>query len=146
MRVSLSDALLLLVLLLAWWRGGAPERFFAAILATSWAIDRVGHLLMHGGLRGQIQTLHLIIDATAFVCMALVMVRARRIWPIWASACQLLSAISHLTAFADPRVQAIAVLTLAIAPYYLVLAAIFVGVWMHQRRVRRRGTDPSWRT
>lgn len=127
------------------WRGGGPERWFSGILLAMLAVDRVGHVLLGQDSRAAIEGLHLVIDLAGFGAMAMVMIRARRIWPIWACSLQLLSLVSHATRILNGELPPLIPAILAIAPSYLICASLILGTFSHQRRLRRRGSDPCWR-
>lgn len=130
----------------ALWRGGAPERWFAVILVLMLATDRIGHQIIGSTNLEAIDRLHLFIDFASFGAMVLVMVRARRFWPIWACSFQLLSLASHATSLMNAGVPPIIPAVLAVAPSYLLCVSLVLGTVLHQARLRRHGNDPPWRT
>lgn len=126
-------------------RGGAPERWFAAILAAMLVVDRAGHLALGADDLLAIERLHLAIDLAGFGAMLLVMVRARRFWPVWACSFQLLSLASHATPLLGPGLSPVVTTMLAIAPSYLICASLILGTALHRARLRQLGSDPPWR-
>lgn len=145
MRLLIGDGIFVVAVLLAWLRGGGPERALALVVAAMFVVDRAGHAAGIAGLVN-VERMHAVIDLAAFASMITVMCCARRIWPIWATACQLLSVISHLARAYDASLPTIASWTLAIAPFYLINIGLIVGTLLHMRRLARRGSDRSWRT
>ncbi|MET0251539.1 MAG: hypothetical protein ABW203_05105 [Novosphingobium sp.] len=146
MRVIIGLAFLGLVVALAFWRGGKPEKLFAAVLLAMLVLDRIGHGLLHHDRPAAIEALHLTIDLTSFVSMMAVMIYARRFWPIWACSFQLLSVSTYPLLVLDARLPTVVQTMLAVAPNYLINATLLVGIVCHQVRLRRFGSDPSWRT
>ena len=127
-------------------RGGGPERWFAGVLVGMLLVDRAGHLLIGDSAPEAIDILHLVIDLASFGGMVVVMVRARRLWPIWACSFQLLSLASHATRILSAQLSPVIPAILGIAPNYLICASLIVGTALHQVRRKRRGNDPSWRS
>jgi hypothetical protein len=126
-------------------RGGSPERLFAAVLVAMLLVDRAVHPFLEAGDTDAIDTLHLAVDLVSFGAMLLVMIRARRFWPIWACSFQLLSLASYATLAMSARLSPAAPAILAIAPNYLICASLMVGTALHRARCRRLGSDPPWR-
>jgi hypothetical protein len=127
-------------------RGGAPERWFAAVLVAMLIVDRAGHPFLEATGLASIDTLHLAIDLVSFGAMLLLMVRARRFWPIWACSFQLLSLVSHATPVLSAQLPPVVPAILGIAPNYLICASLVLGTVLHRVRCRRHGSDPPWRT
>jgi hypothetical protein len=145
MRLIVGLGFYALAVAFALLRGGGPERWFAGIMAGIVVVDRVGHLLLGGADLSYFATLHLSIDLTAFGAMMVVMIRARRLWPIWACSFQLLSVVSHTTWMMGDRLSPVIPAMLGIAPSYLICATLILGTVLHRVRCTRHGSDPSWR-
>ena len=146
MRVIISLSFMALAIGLALWRGGTPERLFAAILAAMVGFDRVGHMVLGEHDRAAIDALHLTIDLTSFIAMMAVMIYARRLWPIWACSFQLLSLASYPLLLLDTQLPSVVRTMLAVAPSYFISALLILGVVLHRVRLKRHGSDPSWRS
>jgi len=141
-RFTLFSVILVLVCGYALIRGGAPERIAALILFLGSAISplvasawptRFQHV-EHGML---------LIDLIAFGLFFVLALTTRRFWPLWMTAMQGVSLISHLAILAPdviPRVYGNAV-TLSIYP---MLALLAVATWRHRRRLAASGADSSW--
>lgn len=145
MRLAIGMTFIALAAAIALLRGGAPERWFAYILAGMLVTDRLGHLLIGAENQTAINGLHLIIDLASFGAMMTVMIGARRLWPIWACSFQLLSVASHATLIMD-QLPAVVPKILGIAPSYGILASLLLGSLLHQARLKRDGKDPPWRS
>jgi hypothetical protein len=146
MRLFLGLGFLSLAVLFAFLRGGGPERWIAGVLMGMFVVDRAGHLLSGSDDLAVLYGLHLAIDLLGFATMILVMVRARRFWPIWACSFQLLSLVSYATPLMSERLSPVVPDVLAIAPSYLICASLILGTALHQARLRRHANDPPWRT
>lgn len=146
MRLIIGMGFFALVVGYALWRGGGPERWVAGILLAMLVLDRAGHLVLGYGSSPAIDGLHLFIDSAGFVGMMMAMIRTRRLWPIWACSFQLLSLASYVTQVLSAQLPPIVPAILAIAPNYLICVSLMVGTILHQVRLRRRGSDPSWRS
>jgi hypothetical protein len=126
-------------------RGGAPERWIATVVLVMLVIDRIGHPFLSATDLATFDTLHLFIDFAGFGGLLLVMIRARRFWPLWACSFQLLSLASHATSAMSAQLPPAIPAILAIAPSYLILASLVLGTALHQARLKRHGSDPPWR-
>jgi hypothetical protein len=146
MRLIIYTVLFALVVIYALVRGGGPERLFASILTAMLVVDRVGHAVLGETSRSAINGLHFVIDLGSFAAMMAVMIWSRRFWPIWACSLQLLSLASHVTRMLDARLPPVITAILGIAPNYLICVCLMLGTVLHRLRLRRRGSDPSWRS
>ena len=146
MRLMLGFGFYAIAIGFALIRGGRPERWFAGVMISMLMIDRLGHLLLGDLNRGAINSLHLVIDLVSFGGMVLVMMRARRLWPIWACSFQLLSLASHATRAMSAKLPPVIPDMLGIAPSYLICASLITGTVLHRARLKRHGNDPSWRS
>jgi hypothetical protein len=146
MRLIIGMGFFALAVGYALLRGGGPERWFAGVQLGMLLIDRAGHGVLGNAAQGAIDNLHLFIDLAGFGGMVLVMIRARRLWPIWACSFQLLSLASHAIRVLSARLPPVIPAILGIAPNYLICVSLIVGTALHQARRRRRGSDPSWRS
>lgn len=145
MRLILGTLFLVLVIALAWWRGGGPERVGATLLFAVFCIDRAGHIIIGRTSWATLDTFHLFLDLATLAGLVAILIKAWRLWPVWACACQLLSVLSHplrmLKIGLHPLIQSI----LGIFPFYLILISLLLGTVLHQRRILRSGSDRSWR-
>jgi len=84
-----------------------------------------------------------IIDAVATASYGALSLYARRAWPIWATALQLLSLTSHFAEGIEPSHPGI-YFTMKSGPTLMVQVVLLLGTLFHQRRLRRFGRDPAW--
>ena len=144
MRLILTTALLAFAIVYGWRRGGGPERCVAAILAAMFITDRVSHLLL-GDSGTAISRRHAVIDGSGALAMIGVMVAARRLWPIWVSSLQILSAVGHSARAVDADLPEKAVRLLITPPFVLICLSLIVATVVHRQRLRAHGADRSWR-
>ncbi|MEO5707477.1 MAG: hypothetical protein ABIT10_11620 [Alteraurantiacibacter sp.] len=130
----------------AFARGAGPEKQVGAIL-TSMVVLFLGYRLLtpESGAYDKIDPGLLVIDLVVLVLLALVAIRANRIYPLWLLAAQLIATLMHLGRELDSHVPPIAYFLLIHGPSYIQVLAYALGLAAHRRRVRRFGTYPSWR-
>jgi hypothetical protein len=145
MRLYLGMGFFIFAVGFALLRGGAPERWFALVLVAMLLVDRAVHPFLDATDAASIDRLHLAIDLASFGAMLLIMIRARRFWPIWACSFQLLSLASHATPAMSGQLPPVVPAILGIAPNYLICASLILGTALHLVRRRRLGNDPPWR-
>ncbi len=143
MRTALFLAFLLAALGFAAWRGGAPERAMAAI-----ALGVVGaDAILHRYIPVEFATLdvgHLAIDLFGVSATTALALCAHRFWPMIAAVLHVLPLLAHTSRMLDMTLHPAAYLTMQVAASWLVPPLLILATWRHQRRLRRRGSDPSW--
>jgi hypothetical protein len=123
------------VSLFAFWAGGRPERVVAAANLAAW----VGTFLAYDRLRfGDVQLGVLLVDAAFLAVLVWVALTARRWWPLFAAAFQLLGLVIHLATELDSGIVLLTYLRGLMIWSYLVLAALALGASSAWRR-RRAG-------
>lgn len=140
--IVLFYALLVLSVLAALWKGGAPERTGAAIIVVALALQLIGLTLVPPHLH-TVDPVAVAIDALATVSFGALSLHALRVWPIWATALQILSLSSHFAQRIEPSHPGIYI-TMKSGPTLAVLAVLLLGTIFHRRRLRLYGSDPSW--
>jgi hypothetical protein len=140
--IILFYALLVLSVSAALWKGGAPERTGAAIVIGTLALEWVGRAFVPPDFNS-IYPVAVIIDAVATASFGALSLYARRAWPIWATALQLLSLTSHFAQGIEPSHPGI-YLTMKSGPTLMVLLVLLFGTGFHRRRLRRYGRDLAW--
>jgi hypothetical protein len=140
--IILFYALLVLSVSAALWKGGAPERTGAAIVITTLALEWVGRAFVPPDFNS-IYPVAVIIDAIATASFGALSLYARRAWPIWATALQLLSLTSHFAQGIEPSHPGI-YLTMKSGPTLMVQVVLLLGTLFHRRRLRRYGRDLAW--
>lgn len=128
----------------ALWKGGTPERLAAAVLAAMTVIGVTAHRFIP--IRyDHVDAAALTVDLLGFIGMTAIALYADRSWPLWTAALQLLSSMSHLIRFTSGTVEQLVYSWVKSLPTFLVLLILIGGTILHRRRLRRFGTDPSWR-
>lgn len=140
--IILFYALLVLSVSAALWKGGAPERTGAAIVITTLALEWVGRAFVPPDFNS-IYPVAVIIDAVATASYGALSLYARRAWPIWATALQILSLTSHFAQGIEPSHPGIYI-TMKSGPTLAVLVVLLLGTFFHRRRLRQFGRDPAW--
>lgn len=140
--IILFYALLVLSVSAALWKGGAPERTGAAIVISTVALEWVGRAFAPPDFNS-IYPVALIIDAIATASYGALSLYARRAWPIWATALQILSLTSHFAEGIEPSHPGIYI-TMKSGPTLAVLVVLLLGTIFHRRRLRQFGSDPAW--
>jgi hypothetical protein len=120
------------ICLFAFWKGDEPERLAAGAYVLGWFAS----LLAQGdGKVFQVQWGVFAIDVVMLVVLAALVWKSRRVWPVWAAACQLLVVTSHVLSIFDVRPSVSAFLTVVNLAGYGVLVALAVGTfWAWQER------------
>jgi hypothetical protein len=133
--LALFYATLAVVCPLALWKGGAPERAGVALLAV----------MLLGGLAGQLagprfatlDTIALADDLVGFGGFTWIAYHARRFWPIWAAALQLLSLAGHFARVVETASAPVVYALMKSGPTYLIFIALLIGTLGHWRRTRQ---------
>ena len=128
-----------------WWRGARPERLCALVMVSLVVVDVLYHAVAGRGTYSHVDLPHLAIDGMALAAFFAIMLRANRIYPIWLFAAQLVSTSMHLQRFVSPDTNPTAYAILNIAPSYLQLSILAIGLVAHIRREKRHGPYRSWR-
>lgn len=142
---NLVSMALLVAAALRW--GAWPERICAGAILWMDVVDRLYHLIVaRDTIYASVDIGHLFIDVSAACIFIGVALRANRIYPLWLSAFQLVSVISHFAREIDGHLGTVAYAVMNYAPYNFILLILAGGIWTHARRVKRYGPYRSWRT
>ncbi len=138
-------SLALLILAALRW-GAGPERMCMAAMVLMNVGDRAYHAFLgRGTIYASVDIGHLFIDLAAAAIFVGVALRANRVYPLWLSAFQLVSVVSHFAREVNGTFATFAYALMNYGPYYAILAILSGGIWCHARRRRRYGPYPSWR-
>lgn len=141
---NLVTMALLFAAALRW--GAAPERCCAAVFVAMNLGDRAYHAIAgRDSIYITVDTGHLILDLLAAAVFIGVALRANRMYPLWLSAFQLVSVISHFARGVDGTMADLAYALMNYVPYNVMLLILAAGIGMHARRQRHYGPYPSWR-
>jgi hypothetical protein len=136
-------ALLTLSVVAAFLAGGSPERLGALIVLLMLVFELLGRAFVPLQLYS-LDPLAVVIDVFGTVSFGALALYARRAWPIWATALQILSLTSHFAQGVDPGVHPGIYIVMKSGPTFLVFVVLAAGTGFHQRRLRRQGSDPAW--
>jgi hypothetical protein len=126
-------------------RGGAPERIGAAIIF-------IGNLLtifVVSPWKTQFDSVEVgvaLVDGLVLIAFVVLMMKANRVWPIWMTSVQGLGFLSHIPILLGPLVLPQAYVILQGAGGWPIMALLIGGTRAHRLRIRRNGTDISWRS
>lgn len=143
-HTEIFAALFLCTTLYAVVRGGAPERIgilifwlgsvttiaFQSPLGQRWAHVEYGIL---GG------------DLAMLGAFAALTYKARRHWPLWMTSMQAIEVLCHVPILLAPEVNRPAYMSLQALWGYPMVILLIIGVRRHRLRVKRTGSDASWR-
>lgn len=141
--VVLSLLLALTAVLVALIYGGFPERCGAAIIVMMALIGFVGQLLV-APRYGEVDPARLMQDVIAFLGFSWIGINAKRVWPLWAAALQLLSVGAHFVRLIRMPMHPLVYAWMKSGPTWGVLIVLIAGsILYHRRRLRfqsRRAT------
>lgn len=141
--VVLFYVVMIATLVLAWAKGGAPERIGAGLVIATVLIQFVFHAFLPPRL-ATVDMVSLLVDSMMLVGFGWLAIKARRVWPIWATACQLVSVASHSARYFSVEIDPIVYADMKSAPTLLAIIALAIGTIIHDRRLKRFGSDPAW--
>ncbi len=139
---ALFYALFVTATIYALVRGGSPERTFALMsVAALFLSIRVETPYPYGFRHVEVGLF--LVDLGFFFALYLFSLFSLRFWPIWMSAMQGATVLSHGVEFAPPPTNfGYAVLEQFWSFPMLIL--LIVATRRHRQRLARNGTDPSW--
>lgn len=147
LQVNISIGMFLIVclgaLVLAFTRGGEPERRGALVLIAMPSWQYSAHFFLPPQFTST-DAVSLITDAIGLVGFGIIALGAKRVWPIWASAFQLLSLSGHFARWAELSFDPIIYAWMRTLPTAGAILALLIGTLAHIRRRARTGADPSW--
>jgi hypothetical protein len=138
-------SLLLLAAMLRW--GAAPERSVAVTFVGLFVLPililepLVGRalILVDGGLY------YAAIDIVAAIAFIVIALNANRNYALWLAGFQLVAVSAHGVRYVTDAVSPIAHATMVIAPSYLQLLFMAIGLIRHVQREKRYGKYRDWR-
>ncbi len=129
----------------ALWRGGAPERWAAALQITAFALGVPVHFALDAvGYRSAIVGTATI-DVLLLIALTWLAWRSTRFWPLWIAGWQLAAIVAHFAKVLDPDMLAAGYAIQAQIWAYPMLLLTAIGAVRHRRRVCAGLSDPSWK-
>ena len=128
----------------ALWRGGGPERF----VTLAFMLAALGTALFNLPASQRFYSVAIgvfAVDVVLFLALLVIALKADRFWPLLVVSLQAVTILAHLIKFADPDLIRRAYSIMAAVWSYPQLILLVVGTARHQARLRRDGSDPSWR-
>lgn len=126
-------------------RGGAPERVGAAIIFVGNILTILVASPWHTHFE-RVEVGMALVDGLVLAAFVPLMMKANRVWPIWVTSVQGLGFLSHIPILLGPLVLPQAYVILQGAGGWPIMALLIVGTRAHRLRIRRNGTDISWRS
>ena len=143
LKILTFAAILLLSIGFAFARGGGPEKWGALVIVTMTAIQ-VGSASVEPRRFHEVDIASVVVDTYGVIGFGAIALYARRAWPIWAAALQILSLSSHFARQVDAGVSPMVYALMKSSPTFFVLLALLAGTVAHRRRLRAYGSDPGW--
>lgn len=148
-RATIQNGLVIVFCGAALIWGGAPERAVAATWLIVFEVAR-GVYELTSDQTNRMQVLEVdIFGATSDVVAGIgfigIALYANRNYPLWIAAMQVLAIMAHLVRGLSDIISPIAYLTMVIAPGWLQLAFLAIGLGRHIQRKRRYGAYRDWR-
>ena len=138
-RFAIQVLLLLVVFVTAWRVGGKPERAVASIYVAMMCAN-VGEALLIGhwsaAAYGRLQIFHFLLDLTAFLGVAGVVILYDRWWTIWVGSAQMIAVAAHLLKAADLPIHPYIYSVMERWPVWLAIVITGLGTLLHWRRMR----------
>lgn len=128
---------------LALWKGGAPEKGGVIVILTMAVFEALAINIIPSRFDA-VDPGPLLSDLIGALGFGFLAIQAFRIWPLWATALQLLSLAAHFARWADIAVPKIVYALMRGMPTFMVFVVLLIGTILHMARLRRRGYDPSW--
>ena len=120
----------------AFLKGDEPERVAAGAYILGWFACLLSQdQSEHYNIRVSIFAVIFAVDLIMLVVFGALVWKSRRVWPVWAAACQLIIVTSHMISLVDARPSLLAFLTVVNLAGYGVLISIAAGTfWAWQER------------
>ena len=130
-------------LIWAFWKGAAPERWGAAILCAI-PLVQLGMYTFARAEYDQVDPVSIVADLVGVFGFGLLALNARRAWPLWACAFQLLAFTAHFSRLLEISGHPLIYAWMKSSPTLLAALTVLIGTMSHRRRVYRNQEVGSW--
>lgn len=143
LRILIFFTLLITVCGYAIWRGGKPERlagiaFLLAVAGTAASYSD------YPARFGEAEVGVLVVDSLLWIVLFGISLKADRGWPLALAGLQLATVCFHIAKLVKPDLIPVAYAALIALYSYPMLLLLAVGVFRHQRRLKKQGYDLDW--
>ena len=143
LTITAFYATLLTAVVAALWKGGAPERYGVGVLGLMFVVQIAAYTKIDPILT-EVDGVALLSDTIGVIGFTALALNARRWWPMFAAALQILSLTSHLSRLIESDIVFWAYSWMKSMPTAIVVYLIIIGVICHQVKLKRYGFDPDW--
>lgn len=137
-------AVVLLCLGAAFLMGGGPEKITAAT-SIAWVATGPLYLLFGGPNFESFDQVNALFDAAYFAGLALIAVRANRVWPLAAAGLALIPILGHLAAALNLPGMTLAYWAMTEMPFAFILIILCTSSWIARRRAMNGPPIRDWR-
>lgn len=113
------------------------------VILAMWALQSIGEFILPSHYQF-VDPIAFLTDLVGTVGFGIIALHARRIWPLWATALQLLSLSAHFARWADLAIPRIVYALMRDGPTFIVMIVLLGGTILHIRRMHRGVTDNAW--
>ncbi|GGN55326.1 hypothetical protein B2G71_19390 [Novosphingobium sp. PC22D] len=126
------------------WKGGVPERLGAATVVAMAVLQFSLLVFMRSSRFDAVDLGSLVTDVVGFAGFGILALNARRIWPLWATALQLLSLGAHFARWVSlDMAQQIYAITRS-TPTAIVVVLMVLATAFHIQAVKRGTSGADW--
>lgn len=117
----------------AWVDGGRPEKAAAATIALHILVDAALHVIVPPRSHA-VDLGHLAIDAACMAAFMFIVIKARRIWPIWLTAFHSLTLVAHTARAIDVTIHPVVYFAMSVMWSWAVVLVLLIGTLNNRRR------------
>ena len=128
--------------------GGGPERAIAAVWMIFFELANLGYdlFLRDGHQFAQVDGALASLDLVAGLLLIAIALNANRNYPLFIAAMQLLAISAHLARGLIEAISPIAYITMLVAPGWVLLFFLGIGLLRHRSRLKRHSNYRDWRS
>lgn len=124
-------------------RGGAPERWAAALYTAAYAVT-IALALFKSSSFQTIEWGIFAVDIALMVSLVILALIANRYWTLWAASLQVVGILAHLAKLMVPEILAPAYAATLLIWSYAAVPLLITGTIRHRKRISHYGSDASW--